>query len=106
MIRTILVPLDGSAFGEQALALAIAVARKASARLELLHVHTPIREYSELMLFDVPLDKKVRAQGKAYLEGTREKLNKLGLPVSAAQKDGPVPEVIKEHAASIAADLV
>jgi nucleotide-binding universal stress UspA family protein len=42
MYRSILVPLDGSRFGEQALPLALAVARRAGASLKLLHVHAPL----------------------------------------------------------------
>lgn len=39
MYRSILVPLDGSAFGEHALALAAGIARRSGARLQLVHVH-------------------------------------------------------------------
>ncbi len=39
MYRSILVPLDGSPFGEHALPLAAGIARRAGARLQLLHVH-------------------------------------------------------------------
>ena len=39
MYRSILVPLDGSAFGEHALPLAAGIARRAGARLRLVHVH-------------------------------------------------------------------
>jgi nucleotide-binding universal stress UspA family protein len=40
MYRSILVPLDGSSFGERALPLAAGIAWKANAQLRLLHVHT------------------------------------------------------------------
>jgi nucleotide-binding universal stress UspA family protein len=39
MYRSILVPLDGSSFGEHALPLAAGIARRAGARLRLVHVH-------------------------------------------------------------------
>jgi nucleotide-binding universal stress UspA family protein len=39
MYRTILVPLDGSAFGEQALPVALGIARRAGATVRLAHVH-------------------------------------------------------------------
>lgn len=39
MYRSILVPLDGSPFGEHALPLATGIARRSGARLQLLHVH-------------------------------------------------------------------
>jgi nucleotide-binding universal stress UspA family protein len=41
-IRTILVPLDGSPFGEYALPLAAGIARRAGAKLRVMHVHTPL----------------------------------------------------------------
>jgi nucleotide-binding universal stress UspA family protein len=41
MYRTILVPLDGSAFGEHALPLALSIARRLAASVELAYVHTP-----------------------------------------------------------------
>lgn len=41
MIRTIIVPTDGSEFAEHALPLAIATARRTGARLELVRVHEP-----------------------------------------------------------------
>jgi nucleotide-binding universal stress UspA family protein len=39
MYRSIMLPLDGSRFGEQALQLAATLARRSGARLELVHVH-------------------------------------------------------------------
>lgn len=107
MIRTILVPLDGSNFGEQALPMALSIARRAQARLELIHVHTPIQEYSELMLFDVPLDTRIRNQEKEYLEGIVQKLGKASnVKILMVNKEGHVPDVIKQHAAEVNADMV
>lgn len=41
MYRTVLLPLDGSPFGEHALQLATTLARRSGARLALVHVHNP-----------------------------------------------------------------
>jgi nucleotide-binding universal stress UspA family protein len=41
MYRSILVPLDGSAFGEHALPFALSLARRAGAQLHLAHIHVP-----------------------------------------------------------------
>lgn len=107
MIRTILVPLDGSNFGEQALPMALTIARRAQAKLELIHVHTPIQEYSELMLFDVPLDTRIRKQEKLYMEEMVQKLGKVSnVKVFMVNKEGHVPDVIKQHAAEVQADMV
>jgi hypothetical protein len=40
MYRSILVPLDGSSFGEHALPLALSIARRANAHLQLVRVHS------------------------------------------------------------------
>lgn len=107
MTRTILVPLDGSPFGEQALPLAMAIARRAGARLELLHVHTPVQEYSELLLFDVPLDTKIRKQERQYMQEVATRLNAAtDVKFNTIHKDGHVPDVIREHAAEIGAELI
>lgn len=107
MIRTILVPLDGSNFGEQALPMALTIARRAQARLELIHVHTPIQEYSELMLFDVPLDTRIRKQEQQYLENKVQELGKASnVKIFMVNKEGHVPDVIKQHAAEVNADMV
>ena len=45
MYRTILVPLDGSAFGEHALPLALGIARRSGAAVQLIHVCTPPHAY-------------------------------------------------------------
>ena len=39
MFRTVVVPLDGSPFAEQALPHALGIARRAGATLDLVHVH-------------------------------------------------------------------
>jgi len=41
MCRSLLVPLDGSAFGEQALPFALSIARRAGATINLVRVHVP-----------------------------------------------------------------
>ena len=66
--RSILVPLDGSQFGEYALPYALALARRADARLELAHAREPVS------VFDVPAgstpeeeDRRATEQALAYL---------------------------------------
>ena len=45
MARSVLLPLDGSHFGEHALQLATTLARRSGARLELVHVHNQNAEF-------------------------------------------------------------
>lgn len=44
MYRSVLLPLDGSPFGEHAIMLATTLAKRSGARLELVHVHAPNAE--------------------------------------------------------------
>lgn len=49
MTASILVPLDGSTFGEHALPLAMNMAKKLNAQLHLVHVHSLLdATYAEL----------------------------------------------------------
>src|SRR4051812_43964443 len=68
MIRTILVPLDGSEFGEHALPIAASLARKAGAVLHLVHVHQPARPVTAvgLVLVDT-FDLHLQQDEQAYL---------------------------------------
>ena len=42
MYHSVLVPLDGSTFGEHALPLALSIARRAGATLNVVRVHVPL----------------------------------------------------------------
>jgi nucleotide-binding universal stress UspA family protein len=80
MYRTILVPLDGSAFGEHALPLALNVASKSGAELLLVHALPPLAAmYTETPLFVSPsveedLRTKQVAVHKSYLEHVAKRL--------------------------------
>src|SRR5688500_235401 len=71
MYRTVLVPLDGTSFGEQALPPALAIARRAGASLRVLHVHVPGGGEARL------------SQERAYLDGLRQRLADSGVSVEA-----------------------
>jgi nucleotide-binding universal stress UspA family protein len=109
MYRSIVVPLDGSAFGEQALPFALATARAAGAALCLVHVH---REHAFYMVGTVPIvdeveDARQRTDEKAYLEGLAQRLSaQAPQPVSVALLDQPIASAIAAHAASTHADLI
>src|SRR5436190_13591407 len=45
MFQSILVPLDGSGFGEQALPLALTIARRSGTTVEIMHVHQLLDAY-------------------------------------------------------------
>jgi len=109
MYRSILVPLDGSNFGEHALPLAASIARRAGARLTLAHVHEPITTlYGEgAMLLSDDLDVHARTQKRAYLEGVIARLGKAAPATFVSLLlEGGVIEAIQEQVAKDAVDLV
>ena len=114
MYKSILTPLDGSAFGEHALPLALSIARRAGAVLRLLHVQEPLAAvYGETPLFleDTTLEMTVRARqrarGLAYLNDVARRLPALSARgAGRLVAEGDVADVIAEQAKRVAADLV
>ena len=109
MYRKILVPLDGSAFGEHALPYAAGISKRAGAQLELMHVHPPLEPaYTEFQLFDSDWETRVRDQEKEYLETIAKRVRETApsIDIVTAHKDGYIAHTIREHAMQSAADLV
>lgn len=109
MVNTVLVPLDGSAFGEHALPHALAIARRAGATLELLHVHlTPAPMFLDPYPgMESPIDAHARKEAQAYLDGVKQKLEPIaGVTVRTAVREGGVAEAIQQQAVDVRADLV
>lgn len=108
MFRTILVPLDGSRFGEHALPLALTLARKTGARLHLVHAHQRLDSpYAELLVFDNTLDDQMRRQENAYLDTTAQGLKAhYSGPITTAVDTGHTTTVINEQAKNVKADLI
>lgn len=86
MIRSLLVPLDGSPFAEQALPLAVALARQAGAAIHLARVHVPV---------DLALP-----------EGVVRLAGETGLAVTAALLEGRVADALEEKAKAASVDLM
>jgi nucleotide-binding universal stress UspA family protein len=109
MFRSILVPLDGSPFGEQALPLALTVARRAGASVRLVHVHVPL----SLALaeggvaFDQALDQQSRAREREYLDTVTRRVAELAdVRVTSALADSPVADGLLMEAMAAGSDLV
>jgi nucleotide-binding universal stress UspA family protein len=103
MIRKVLVPVDGSAFSEAALPMAIAVAGKAGAEVRLVMVSEPANlapgAWAEAFL----------ANHADYLESTAEGVRteaKAGTVVTSMLLEGPVSKAICDEAEGAGADLV
>lgn len=108
MLERILVPLDGSAFGEHALPRAIELARRHEATIDLAHVH----EVASLVYLEgVPqIDASLELDGirtdRSYLDRTLDRVSAAGVRASATLLDGPTVAALETHIDATGADLV
>ena len=105
MIRTIVIPLDGSPLGEQALEPAVRIAGRLHAGLELVSVYEP-----QLPAAPVPnapqmerrLDAELRASLREYLEAIARAEQAAGaVRVNTAVLQGDVVDALARHIASL-----
>jgi nucleotide-binding universal stress UspA family protein len=113
MFRSLLVPLDGSPFGEQALPAALALARKTRVTIHLVQVLLPIGSMSPEMppIADEALMRRLleqqRTAQQAYLDRIAGRLSEAGAPrVQTWLVDGDVVGAIGEQVELLKADLV
>lgn len=109
MYRTLLVPLDGSAFAEHALPAALAIARRGRSRLHLVSVVTPLAEaYVEGLYFSTgELEAQLDSRQRAYLEGVAGRLRERAeVPVSVSVPHGEVAGSLCQLLAQGEEDLV
>jgi nucleotide-binding universal stress UspA family protein len=109
--RTIVVPLDGSQFGEYALPHALSLARRAGARLELVHVHVPPVQFSSADIY-LPIpdgeEEASRAQAASYLNDVtaRVKAASPTIAVNSTLLEVPVADSLCAFISQSGADLV
>jgi nucleotide-binding universal stress UspA family protein len=106
MIRSILVPLDLSTFGEHALPMALGVARRAHASIRLLHVLQPFAEIvPELSAYPL-LEAEIRQDRQKYLDGVIHRIRETSeVPVTTEIVEGAIAPSIR-RAAENGTDLV
>jgi nucleotide-binding universal stress UspA family protein len=105
MYRFILVPLDGSTFGEQALPVAAGIARRAGAALEVVQVRSVCLPVSAVPRSD--MDNPLVAEAYGYLDEVVTRLGSgIGISVAATLLEGSVPDALNEHARARGADLI
>ena len=109
MYRSILVPLDGSAFGEHALPVAHAIARASGATVHLAQVHVPsVKHYlASAPSVDAGLDAENRKREQAYLEDIPARMGaEADLKLVPVSLDGPVAQALATYVSTNEIDLV
>ncbi len=98
MYPSLLVPLDGSSFSEDAMPLARLLARNLEAEVHLVHVIRPAPD-ADLKMPQDDLDwtQKVREGAEVYLEEEAEALREEGVTVSTAILEGRVVAALGEY---------
>jgi nucleotide-binding universal stress UspA family protein len=115
--RRILVPLDGTRFGDQALPAAIDIAVHTGASLELVHVHQyaerglasamPQYQYQRVTAADARYDADAREQERRLLEQKAADIElRYAVEVRTRVLSGRTSDAILEEAGDIVADLV
>ena len=109
MYRCILVPLDGSPFGEQALPHAASIARRTGATLHLTHVHLPpiLPSGAETAALPPIWLEMTRDEKRTYLQTLARRVrNDYDVPVETQLMDGGVATALERHAMTCAVGLV
>ncbi len=108
MFRSILVPLDGSPFGEHALPLALTVASRSGAAICVGHAHASEdpRHPNWYLPSGRQSNHKAQALQQTYLDGIVKKLSAAGVNASSALLSGLTVEALCRHAAGSGTDLV
>ena len=109
MYRSIMIPLDGSSFGEQALPFACSIARRTRATVQLVHVSAPFQpvEMDASAPCDATFATRDRAREHAYLNDLAHRLAAdRTIDTSVSVLDGTVADALLAHATATKVDLV
>ena len=109
MLRSILVPLDGSPFAAKALPPASRLARASGATLHLVLAHDPTQGIGPFAEFGPPsvlLVEELGRREETYLAHTAARLRREGVRVMVHHEDGFAGRVIARSAPAAKADLL
>lgn len=115
MMQSLLVPLDGSAYSEQSLPLATALAQATGATLHLAHVHVlqaPEHFLSNTQFHYEGLDldwyeERYQKKERAYLLGVAERVEATAhTPVDTTVLDGTIADRLESYADEVHADMI
>ena len=110
MFQTLLVPLDGSAFAEQALPLAMSIACRSNAEIDLVRAHD-LYAFEDpacaWLPFDPVEDAEFRQHERVYLDGVAARLaSEHPIRTNCAVMDGLAVDAILGRAREVAAALI
>jgi nucleotide-binding universal stress UspA family protein len=110
MFRSLMLPLDRSPLAEQALPLALGIARRAGASLDLVSAHVLYAlgdsTYNRFP-YDPLADAECRKNEQFYLDATAKRLAAVQpVPTTTAVVDGIVPDGLLERSENDRADLI
>jgi nucleotide-binding universal stress UspA family protein len=110
MIRSIIVPIDGSDFSTQAVPHAVAIARSSGATVTLVQVHVPVyptMSMESIAAVDLQMEREVEEQEELYLAALAAKAAKeSAFAVSHKLVHGDVVPTLVEYARITHAHLV
>ena len=107
MYSTIVVPLDGSAFGERALPTAVALGRRCDATLDLVHVHKPLVPAVGAPTLDTRFESDAQRQHWERAIHLADLLTvEAGIKAKATCLHGEVAATLQAYIAERGADLV
>lgn len=105
MLRTLLVPLDGSPLAEHVLPTAAALARQSGATLDIVRVHRPLAvgDLADLERWE----RSARRDEREYLQLTADAVTRsFGVRATTALLDEPVATAICRRASEVGAELI
>lgn len=106
-MRHILVPLDGSGFGEIALPIAATIAGRNGSGLELVMVHLPSPHIDVSHEVAIDIEAGLRARAGEYLKGLAEQMrHRFDIPVATALLEGAIVPAIAKHTLADAPELI
>jgi nucleotide-binding universal stress UspA family protein len=115
--RSILVPLDGSEFAEQAMPVALEIAQRTRAVLHPVHVYRPEEPWRDfeaitpyrfegVVAYEPEYEREERQEERGYLGRVAQTAVEHGAEVEPELLDGNVVDALERHAERIGADLV
>ena len=107
MYTSILVPLDGSARSERALPVALGLAKRSDARVELFHAHDFPPAATGAPAFETRFDHEAAARMGVSLDALARRLTlDTGLDVRVVMRSGPADTSVVDYSATSGTDLI